>query len=142
MTISTLKRAYFSFYVWPSCTESGSAKGSCLFVPTLALYLRLTPIVDTSKRTPCLRHTEAVRPSILNPESWVRELTVVLSPPHPGGALQRKQQHRSGVSFLRLILSSALLAVRIKPARSAVQSPVCKQEEAHALKTHHGGHSS
>lgn len=56
-------------------------KVSCLLVPTLALYLWLTPIVDTSKRTPYRCHTEAVLPSILHSDSWVRELTVVLSHP-------------------------------------------------------------
>lgn len=56
-------------------------KVSCLLVPTLALSLWLTPIVDTSKRTPYRCHTEAVLPSILHSESWVRELTVVLSHP-------------------------------------------------------------
>lgn len=56
-------------------------KSSCLFVPTLALHLLLTLTVDTSKWTPYLRSTEAALPSILNPKSWVRELTVVLSHP-------------------------------------------------------------
>lgn len=74
---------YFFFFL-PSATlwfRVKQCKGSCLFVPTLALYLQLTPIVDTSKLTPYLCCTEAALPSILNPESWVRELTVVLSHP-------------------------------------------------------------
>ncbi|TKS69805.1 Alpha-ketoglutarate-dependent dioxygenase FTO [Collichthys lucidus] len=65
---------------------------------------RVESLLWRHKRTPYLCYTEAVLPSIFNPESW-----------------------------------HALLAVRIKLAHSVVPSPVCKQEEARALKTRHRG---
>ena len=53
--------------------------------------------------------------------------------------MKRKQRRGSGVSFPLSHLKQPLLAVRIKPALSVVPSSVCKQEEARALKTRHGG---
>lgn len=61
--------------------ESSSAKVHvCLSQPLLSIYSSV-PFLDTSKRAPYLWCAEAALPSILNPESWVRELTVVLSHP-------------------------------------------------------------
>lgn len=114
-------------------------KVSCLLVPTLALYLWLTPIVDTSKRTPYRCHTEAVLPSILHSNSWVRELTVVLSHPSILQCYEGKTAARQCSFLSPSHLKQALLAVRIKLVHSVVPSSVCKQEEACALKTRRGG---
>lgn len=104
-------------------------------VPTPALHLHLSPIADTSKRTPYLCSAEAALPSILDPESQVRELTVVLSHPNILVPLWRENTGVSvGFPSLWLFLKQPLLAVRIKPAHSVVPSPLCKQEEALCFK--------
>lgn len=61
-----------------------------MLVPNLTLYLGVTPIVDTSKRTPCLCHTEAALPSILHSGCRLGELTVVLRHPSILVVLWRK----------------------------------------------------